>query len=96
MEVREAKALELVERGRVVPAGDGAWLAFSLTSTERYEVRLSPESCTCGDFETTHSPCKHVIAARILASRKGFNLRPADPPPQTPPAVWPRPSYSQD
>lgn len=91
---REAKALELADRGRVVRNGN-KWLVFSLSSSERYEVTLDPLFCTCPDFETTHQACKHAMAARIALSREGCDFRTEDQP-ETPPVVWPRKTYKQD
>ncbi|HEY7309573.1 MAG TPA: transposase [Gemmataceae bacterium] len=94
MHIREAKAIELADRGRVVRNGD-KFLVFSLSSPERYDVTLSPLFCTCPDFETRHEDCKHTMAARIALSREGCDYR-TEPTPETPPVVWPRKTYEQD
>ena len=94
VEAREAKAIELADRGRVVRNGD-KWLVFSLNSSERYEVTLKPLSCTCPDFETTNEACKHALAARISLSREGCDFR-TEAKPEHPPVQWPRPTYKQD
>lgn len=91
---REAKAVELADRGRVVRNGD-KWLVFSLTSTDRYEVTLEPLLCTCPDFELRHEDCKHTMAARITLSREGCDFR-TEVKPEHPPVVWPRKTYKQD
>ncbi len=94
MDIREAKAVELADRGRVVKSSNG-WLVFSLSSSERYHVTLSPLCCTCGDFELRQEPCKHILAVQISLSREGFDLR-TEHKPETPPVKWPRKTYKQD
>jgi transposase len=94
MNTREAKALELADRGRVVRDGDG-WVVFSLSGPEKYRVTLDPLHCTCPDFETRHEACKHSLAARIASTRPANDAR-TEPKPETPPVQWPRKTYSQD
>jgi hypothetical protein len=94
MNAREAKAIELADRGRVVKQADH-WLVFSLTSAEKYRVSLSPLSCSCPDFELRQDGCKHTMAARITLSREGSDFR-TEQKPEEPPIVWPRKTYAQD
>ncbi|MHB1425385.1 MAG: transposase [Gemmataceae bacterium] len=94
MNTREAKAIELADRGRVVRNGD-KWFVFSLTSTERYDVTLEPLCCTCSDFELRHENCKHTLAARIALSRDGFDHR-TEQKPEHAPVQWPKKTYKQD
>ncbi len=95
MEVREAKALELADRGRVVK--DGArWFVFSLNGPERYTVTLTPESCDCPDWEARHEGCKHTLAARLVQSREGGAAKPEPGTELLPPFPWPKKSYAQD
>lgn len=94
VDIREAKALELADRGRVIRSGN-KWLVFSLSSSERYEVTLDPVFCTCTDFETRHEACKHAMAARIALSREGCDFR-TEANPENPPVAWPRTTYKQD
>jgi transposase len=91
---REAKAIELADRDRVIRNGN-KWLVFSLNGPERYEVTLQPLFCTCPDFETRHEDCKHTMAARITLSREGCDFR-TESKPEHPPVQWPRKTYKQD
>src|SRR5829696_304322 len=68
VDLRELKALELAARSRIV-FHLGRWLVPSQGSGKVYSVSLSPPSCSCEDFELRGEPCKHVIAARLVASR---------------------------
>src|SRR5205807_3083149 len=79
MDLRELKALEIAARCRIV-LENGVWSVPSQTSpTTRYRVTLSPASCTCEDFQLRGpvTPCKHVIAARLVFERDGGNQAPA-------------------
>jgi len=96
METREAKALELAERGRVVRDGDG-WVVFSLSGPEKYRVTLDPPFCTCPDFETRHEACKHIMSVQITLTLSGRGYRAAgDAPVEGPPVKWQRPTCAQD
>src|SRR5260370_36299116 len=83
MNTREAKAVELADRGRVV-ADKGGWLVFSLNGPEKYTVTLEPPFCSCPDFETRHAACKHVLATKIFASRPWCDFRNQDKPQEAP------------
>src|SRR5215208_4431713 len=77
MDLRELKALELAARSRIT-FHLGRWLVPSQGSGKVYSVSLSPPSCTCEDFELRNEPCKHVIAARLVAARD-HDAEPAPP-----------------
>ena len=76
MNSREAKALEIAARSRLV-FENGAWLVPSQTSSVKYRVTLNPVSCTCDDFQLRQLACKHVIAARLVSEREGGPQAPA-------------------
>jgi transposase len=93
MDMRELKALELAAKSRITFA-DGAWLVPSQTSIGTvYRVAIGDTpSCECEDFQLRQQPCKHVLAAKIVAGRNGTGEAPvivAD-------AVPVRPTYKQD
>jgi transposase len=94
MNPREIKARELADRGRVVNFGD-AWQVFSLNSPEKYEVSLSPMSCSCPDFELRQAECKHILAVQITVARRAERLRPG-PHPERPPVECKKTTYKQD
>src|SRR3954462_13006196 len=71
MDLRELKGLELAARSRIA-FHLGFWLVPSQTSGSTYRVTIGAEpSCTCPDFELRRQPCKHVVAARLVAERDG-------------------------
>jgi transposase len=92
VDLRELKALELAARSKIV-FHLGRWLVPSQGSGKVYSVSLSPVSCSCEDFELRGEPCKHVIAARLVAARD-HDAEPA--PPMDTEAVPKRPTYRQD
>jgi transposase len=96
MLIREEKATELVDRGRVFRNGNN-FIVLSLTSVDKYLVTLDPQYCDCPDFETRHADCKHVLACQLFVNRElgGIDQSPKENP-NFPPKVWPRPTYEQD
>lgn len=91
MDMRELKALEIAARSKVV-FHLGRWLVPSQTTNAVYAVTLSPVSCNCEDFQLRALPCKHVIAARLVAARDGD----AEAPPLVVDEVPKRKTYQQD
>src|SRR5437764_5799016 len=70
MDMRELKALEIAARSRLT-CEDGVWSVPSQSGRGSYRVIIwASPSCTCEDFQTTGKPCKHVIAARLVAERE--------------------------
>jgi transposase len=71
MDLRELKGLELAARSRIA-FHLGFWLVPSQTSGATYRVTIGADpSCNCPDFELRRQPCKHVVAARLVAERDG-------------------------
>jgi transposase len=71
MDLRELKGLELAARSRIA-FHLGFWLVPSQSSGTTYRVTIGAEpSCTCPDFELRKLPCKHVVAAKLVAERDG-------------------------
>jgi hypothetical protein len=77
MDFREAKALELAARARII-FQNGYWLVPSQSSPgTSYRVSIAPPSCECEDFQLRQQPCKHVRAAELVNERQGGTLAPA-------------------
>lgn len=76
MDAREAKALEIAARMRLVYR-DGAWHVPSQSGGGTYRVTLRPDACECEDFALRAQPCKHVIAARLVQERDHGGQAPA-------------------
>lgn len=94
VDIREEKAIELADRGRVVKRPNG-WLVYSLNSSEKYFVTVLPLSCSCPDFDLRQEPCKHILAVQITLSREA-NGSPVENRSETLPIQWPRKTYPQD
>ncbi len=65
---RLVAARRLVEQGQVVERSTTQYLVTS--SPTRYEVHIDPDQCGCLwylEHGRSRGPCKHVLAARILA-----------------------------
>jgi transposase len=71
MNTREAKALEIADKFRIVESS-GKWIVPSQSSPKKYAVRVIGQSgdCTCPDFETRREACKHMLAVRYLIQRE--------------------------
>jgi transposase len=71
MNTREAKALEIADKFRIVESS-GKWIVPSQNSSKKYAVRVVGKSgdCTCPDFETRREACKHMLAVRYLIQRE--------------------------
>jgi len=72
MNAREAKALEIADRFRIVESG-GKWLVPSQSSpSKKYAVKVlgAEGQCDCPDFELNMKPCKHLLAVRYTINRQ--------------------------
>src|SRR5438105_1649401 len=67
MDLREAKALEIASKFRLI-FDKGVWLVPSQSSSAVYRVSLAPgnTTCTCEDFNLRAQPCKHIMAALLV------------------------------
>jgi transposase len=72
MTVREMKALWIAANLKLT-CQDGVWTVPSQSGNGNYRVTIGePPTCECDDFEETRGepPCKHILAARIVAARE--------------------------
>lgn len=71
MTSREAKAHALVAAGAVSKAGN-EYHVRSESSDVVYRVWCDEHGpvCSCPDFARRHAPCKHVLAAGLVAQRE--------------------------
>lgn len=75
MDLREAKALEIAARFKLA-FQDGYWTVPSQSGQSPYRVVLKANtadcSCTCDDFSLhgTLTPCKHILACRLVLERE--------------------------
>ncbi len=68
---REAKALEIAARTNLTRKGK-FWIVPSQTGTKQYTVEIDSETprCTCPDFESLQTRCKHIYAVEITLNRE--------------------------
>ena len=72
MNTREAKAVEIADRFRIVESS-GKWSVPSQSSpSKKYAVKVlgNEGRCECPDFEMHLKPCKHLLAVRYILARE--------------------------
>src|SRR3989344_8385637 len=87
MDYRQEKG-KLIARTRQIKVIEGGFAVQSQTAKRFYFVDFA-DKCTCPDYETRQSPCKHVNAVyyyKEIVKRKGKNIQ----------AGATRQTYSQD
>ena len=66
MEPRQERGLEIANRC-YIPQQNGFWLVPSQSGNGRYRVAYGETpTCTCPDFETHGSKCKHIFAVEYI------------------------------
>ena len=77
---REAKAIEIAARTKLTRKGN-FWIVPSQSGTKQYTVDIDSETprCTCPDFESQQTRCKHIYAVEITLNRKVTGNRQAQP-----------------
>jgi transposase len=79
MDLREAKALEIAARSKLI-FKDNYWVVPSQqTGHDPYRVVLAANSatCTCEDHQTNQRQCKHILAVRLVLERECGGVGPA-------------------
>jgi transposase len=71
MDAREQRGMELAATRSIRQKG-GIWIVPSQTGNGTYRVHIMPKiaSCTCPDFETRGTNCKHIYAAKFVIRRE--------------------------
>ncbi len=71
MDIREQRGMELAAT-RTIRQKGGIWIVPSQTGNGAYRVHIMPKiaSCTCPDFETRGTNCKHIYAAKFVIRRE--------------------------
>jgi transposase len=71
MDTREQRGMELAAT-RTISKKAGVWIVPSQTGKGTYCVNIMPRiaSCTCLDFETRGTNCKHIYAAKFVIRRE--------------------------
>jgi transposase len=71
MDAREQRGMELAAT-RTISKRSGNWIVPSQSGKGTYRVNIMPKiaSCTCPDFETRGTNCKHIYAAKFVIRRE--------------------------
>ena len=69
MNLRQNKGLEIAARNEIKREGN-VWLVPSQNSSKTYITDLFLQTCTCPDFETNKTKCKHLWAVEILIQKE--------------------------
>jgi transposase len=71
MDAREQRGMELAAT-RTIRQKGGIWIVPSQAGNGSYRVNIMPKiaSCTCPDFETRGTNCKHIYAAKFVIRRE--------------------------
>jgi len=82
MDLRQQKGLEIAALFKIERKDNFYTVPSQTGNGIRYKVQIAPEtdSCTCLDFQTTQSKCKHIYAVEFRAQRE----TPSAEPPQIP------------
>jgi hypothetical protein len=72
MEAREQKGLEIAAKSRLTREGD-LWLVPSQAGKGKYVVDAYAKQCTCPDFESRQTTCKHLYAVEFTVQREYSN-----------------------
>lgn len=90
METRELSGLEIAQTLDVRREGN-VWVVPSQSKPKTYTVNLFLQTCTCRDFDSHRTKCKHIYAAEATLRREsGLALPTPDPEKKT------RPTYKQE
>jgi transposase len=68
---RETKAFEIAARTKLTRKGK-FWIVPSQSGTKQYTVEFNSDTprCTCPDFESLQTRCKHIYAVEITLNRE--------------------------
>src|SRR5688572_25523395 len=71
MDLRQQRGLELAAT-RTIQCKGGLWIVPSQAGNGTYRVNMagSEPTCSCPDFETRHTKCKHIFAASYVMIRE--------------------------
>ena len=69
MDARQEKGLQIAATTKLV-GEDNMWLVPSQVGKGKYVVDAYNKQCTCPDFETRQSSCKHIFAVEYTIRRE--------------------------
>jgi hypothetical protein len=69
MDTRQEKGLQIAATTKLIPDGN-MWLVPSQAGKGKYVVDADAKQCTCPDFESRQSTCKHIFAVEFTIRRE--------------------------
>ena len=69
MDARQEKGLQIAATTKLMPEGS-LWLVPSQGGKGKYVVDADANQCTCPDFETRQTTCKHLYAVSFTIERE--------------------------
>jgi transposase len=88
MELRQVKGLEIAANLKIRREGN-VWIVPSQTSSREYIVNLFLQTCTCPDFDSNRTKCKHIYAVEAYLAKESGVILSTD-------EQKSRPTYKQD
>jgi len=71
MEARQQRGLEIAAKFKIFKKDDGTWSVPSQAGKGRYAIEMGKQpQCSCPDYETHHSKCKHIFAVEFVLERE--------------------------
>lgn len=71
MEERQLRGLEIAAKSKIFQHKDGSWSVPSQVGKGRYEIQMgSKPRCSCPDYESRESKCKHIFAVEYVLERE--------------------------
>lgn len=71
MEARQQRGLEIAAKFKIFKKDDGTWSVPSQAGKGRYAIEMGKRpQCSCPDYETHHSKCKHIFAVEFVLERE--------------------------
>ncbi len=71
MDARQQRGLEIAAKLKIFKKEDGAWSVPSQAGKGRYDIEMGEvPHCSCPDYETRGSKCKHIFAVEFVIARE--------------------------
>jgi transposase len=75
MDTRQHKGLEIAALSKINRKGE-SYLVPSQSGNGQYKVKLGPDDCTCPDFQSNKTKCKHIFAVEYTIQRESGKAAP--------------------
>src|SRR5256714_10110195 len=69
MDLRQHKGLEIAALSKITRKGE-LYSVPSQSGKGQHKVQVGPDDCTCPDFQTNRTKCKHIYAVEYMLQRE--------------------------